>query len=528
MDTSRSKPGSVARPAPLTMRAMWAVLAVVIIADVMDLLDATITNIAAPTIVHKLGGGEMLVKWLGSSYALALGLLLVLGGRLGDRFGQRCVFLVGIAGFTLASLACGLSTGPAMLIVARLCQGGFGALLIPQGIAIMTAHFSRDMMRKAFSVFGPAMGLAMVAGPLLAGFLIDADIAGLSWRPMFLINIALGGIGFTAALRVLPRDAGDRRIVLDGLGAGLLALAMSGLLFGLIEGSTAGWTTLPFASIAVGVVGFVLFALRQGTAAQPLIKPSLFADRGFTSGLVMGLAFFGVVGGMNYVVALFLQLGLRLSPSHAALALVPMVVGIMAASVAAARLMEKLGRTLIFVGLLVTLAGVGWLLEVVLLTGTGASTWMLAPALVVMGFGMGTCFGTLFDITVGGVAADEAGSASGSLSAVQQLATAVGSAVMTTIYFQLLPSFGQAHAVVVGLAVVIGVTVLCLGLVWLLPRTARADREDEGEASDGSAPSTASQCQSGPARPRSGAFHADPATHRQPLGAAISSAPMPR
>jgi len=477
MDTSRSNSGS------LTNRSMWAILVVLLIADVMDLLDATITNIAAPTIVHELGGGELLVKWLGSSYALSMGILLVLGGRLGDRFGQRRLFLVGIAGFTLASLACGLSASPAMLIVARLCQGGFGALLIPQGIAIMTAHFSRGMMRKAFSVFGPAMALAMVAGPLVAGFLIDADLAGLSWRPMFLINIVLGTIGFAAALRVLPHDAGDCRVVLDGLGAGLLALGMFGLLFGLIEGSTEGWAAPSFASIGVGLVGLALFALRQRTAADPLIKPSLLRDRGFTSGLVMGLALFGVIGGMNYVVALFLQLGLGLTPSHAALALVPMVLGIMAASVAAAQLMERLGRTLIFIGLLVTLAGAGWLLEVVLLEGTAAGPWMLAPALLVMGFGMGTCFGTLFDITVGGISADEAGSASGSLSAVQQLATAIGAAVMTTLYFKLLPSHGQAHAVTVGLAVVMGVTSLCTGLVWLLPRSGRAEREETaGEA----------------------------------------------
>ncbi|MEZ5125065.1 MAG: MFS transporter [Thermoleophilia bacterium] len=481
MDTSRSASGSAK---VLTTGMMWAILAVLIIADVMDLLDATITNIAAPTIVHELGGGELLVKWLGSSYALSLGILLVLGGRLGDRFGQRRVFLVGIAGFTLASLACGLASGPATLIVARLCQGAFGALLIPQGIAIMTAHFSRDMTRKAFSVFGPAMGLAMVAGPLLAGFLIDADIAGLSWRPMFLINIVLGAVGFVAALRVLPCDDGDRRVALDGLGAGLLAVGMFGLLFGLIEGSTEGWTVLPFVSLAVGLAGFGLFALRQKTAAQPLIKPSLFSDRGFTSGLVMGLAYFAVVGGMNYVVALFLQLGLGLSPSRAALTLVPMVVGIMMAAVAAAQLMEKLGRTLIFIGLLVTLSGVGWLLQVVLLEGTGVNPWTLSPALLVMGFGMGTCFGTLFDITVGGVAADEAGSASGSLSAVQQLATAIGSAVMTTVYFKMLPAHGQAHAVVVGLAVVAVVTGLCLGLVWLLPGAVRGEGEAVGADCD--------------------------------------------
>jgi EmrB/QacA subfamily drug resistance transporter len=461
---------------------MWAILAVVIIADVMDLLDATITNIAAPSIVRNLGGGETLIKWLGSSYALALGVLLVIGGRLGDRFGQRRLFLVGIAGFTLASLACGLSVSPTMLITARLCQGAVGALLIPQGIAIMTAHFTRKMMDKAFSFFGPVMGLAMVGGPILAGFLIDANLAGTGWRAMFLINLLLGTVGFVTAFRVLPRDAGDKRVVLDGLGAGLLALTMFGLLFGLIEGSSHGWTALPFVSIAVGLLGFIAFCYRQKTAKNPLIK------RGFTSGLIMGLALFSAVGGMFYVLALFLQLGLGLTPAHAALSLAPVALGIVVASVVAVTLIAKLGRTLIFFGLLVALAGIGWLLAIVLGHGTSASPWTLAPALFVMGFGVGTCFGTLFDVTLGDVRADEAGSASGSLSAVQQLATAIGAAAITTVYFQTLAASGQAHAMTVSLVVVLGVTIVCCGLVWLLPRAARVERgEAEGPTADAGA-----------------------------------------
>ena len=473
MDTSRPKTGT------LTTRTMWAILAVAIIADVMDLLDATVTNIAAPTIVRELGGGETLIKWLGSSYALALGVLLVMGGRLGDRYGQRRLFLIGIAGFTLASLACGLSTGPAMLITARLFQGAFGALLIPQGIAIMTAHFTREMMAKAFSFFGPALGLAMVGGPILAGFLIDANIAGTGWRAMFLINLVLGSVGFIAALRVLPRDSGDKGVVLDGLGAGLLALTMFGLLFGLIEGSSRGWTALPFISIAVGLVGFLAFCYRQKTAKNPLIKPSLLANRGFTSGLIMGLALFAAVSGVFYVIALFLQLGLGLTPAHAALSLTPVAIGIIVASGGAMKLIARLGRLLILCGLLIALAGIGWLLAIVVREGTGASPWTLAPALFVLGVGMGTCFGTLFDVALGDIRADEAGSASGSLSAVQQLAAAIGSAAMTTVYFKSLATSGQAHAMIVSLIVVLVVTVACCGLVWLLPRAARMS---EGEA----------------------------------------------
>ncbi len=476
MDTSRSE----TKPGSLSARAMWAVLAVAIIADVMDLLDATVTNIAAPSIVRDLGGGETLIKWLGSSYALALGVLLVMGGRLGDRYGQRRLFLVGIAGFTLASLACGLSVDPVMLITARLCQGAFGALLIPQGMAIMMAHFTREMMDKAFSLFGPALGLAMVGGPILAGFLIDANIAGTGWRAMFLINIVLGTVGFAAALRVLPRDAGDKSVVLDGLGAGLLAMTMFGLLFGLIEGSSSGWTALPVVSIAVGLLGFIAFCFRQKTAENPLIKPSLLAHRGFTSGLVMGLAFFAAVSGLFYVIALFMQLGLGLTPAHAALSLAPVAVGIVAASVIAMKLIARLGRTLIFCGLLISLAGIGWLLALVLGRGTSVGPWSLAPPLLTMGVGMGTCLGTLFDIALGDVRADEAGSASGALSAVQQLAGAIGAAAVTTVYFRSVARSGQAHAMAVSLIVVGAVAVLCCGLVWLLPRAARLERDEAG------------------------------------------------
>ncbi len=479
MDTSR--PETVT----LTTRAMWAILAVVIIADVMDLLDATVTNIAAPSIVQNLGGGETLIKWLGSSYALALGVLLVVGGRLGDRYGQRRLFLIGIAGFTLASMACGLSVSPAMLVSARLCQGAFGALLIPQGIAIMTSYFSREMMDKAFSFFGPALGLAMVGGPILAGFLIDANIAGTGWRAMFLINLVLGTVGLAVALRVLPRDSGDKGVVLDGLGAGLLAVTMFGLLFGLIEGSSHGWSTLPYVSIAIGLLGFALFCYRQKTAKNPLIKPSLLTNRGFTSGLVMGLVLFAAVSGVFYVISLFLQLGLRLTPSHAALSLVPVALGIVVSSVIAMALIARLGRLLIFFGLLISLAGIGWLLALVLGRGMSVGLWTMAPALFVMGFGMGTCFGTLFDVALGDIRPSEAGSASGSLSAVQQLASAIGAAAITTVYFKTLAASGQAHAMTVSLVVVLVVTVVCCGLVWLLPRAARVDgREAERHGPD--------------------------------------------
>ncbi|WP_369248330.1 MFS transporter [Streptomyces sp. R41] len=451
-------------------RTRWAILGVVLAADVLDLLDGTITNIAAPTIAEDLGGGTGLIQWLGASYALALGVLLVLGGRLGDKYGRRCLFLAGLGGFTAASVACGLAPTPGTLVAARLAQGAFGALVIPQGFGILGATWPRDQIGKAYSLFGPVMGLSAVGGPILAGLLIDTDIAGLGWRSMFLINLVLGGAALLAATRLLPRDTGDRTVTVDGPGSALLGATMLGLLTGLIEGSAHGWTPTSTALVAAGVALFAAFCHRQRTAANPLIQPSLLHNRGFTSGLVLGIVFFAAVAGLLYVVSLFLQQGLGRSPAGAALGLMPLSAGIVIASIACYRLIGALGRRLVLIGLLITLAGTGYLLALVSTSGTNTGSWALVPPLLVVGLGMGTCFGSVYDVTVGDIDAGEAGSAGGSLGAVQQLANAIGAAAVTTVYFK--ANGGEAHATTVSLTAVAAVTLLCCPLVGLLPRKA--------------------------------------------------------
>ncbi|MFB7248699.1 MFS transporter [Streptomyces populi] len=447
-------------------RVRWAILGVVLAADVLDLLDSTITNIAAPTITHDLGGGTALIQWLGASYALALGVLLVLGGRLGDKYGRRRLFLTGLAGFTAASAACGLAPTPGTLVAARLVQGAFGALVIPQGFGILGATWPRDQIGKAYSLFGPVMGLSAVGGPVLAGFIVDADLAGLGWRPMFLINIVLGGAALLAAARLLPRDTGDRATTVDAPGSVLLGATMLTLLTGLIEGSAHGWDAPPVLLLLVGLALFAGFCHRQRTAPSPLIKPSLLHNRGFTSGLVIGVVFFAAVAGLLYVVSLFLQQGLGRSPAAAALALTPLSAGIVIASIACYRLIGRLGRRLVLIGFLVTLAGTAHLIALVATSGTDTGGWALVPPLLVIGLGMGACFGSLYDVTIGDIAPEEAGSAGGSLGAVQQLANAIGAAAVTTVYFR---TGGGAHATTVSLTVVAAVALLCCPLVRLLP-----------------------------------------------------------
>src|ERR1700744_2751979 len=423
MTTTLTEPGTVT--AGRSSRVMWAILGLVLLADALDVIDARVTNIAAPAIAGELHGGESLVRWLGPAYMLAMGVLLVVGGRLGDRFGQRRLFLTGIGGVTPASALAGAAPAPALLIVARVAQGAFGALLIPQGVAIMTKAFSRDMLAKAFGLFGPVLGLSSVGGPVLAGFVISADVFGLSWRPIFLINVILGVTGLIMAARILPRDDVDRSTVVDGWASGLLAVTMIGLLYGLIEGSTNGWGVIPIVSITAGVLFFAAFAHRQRTETHPLIKPSLMTNRGFTSGLLVCLVAVAAGSGLLFVLSLFLQEGLDVSPRGTSLALLPLTSGLVAAGFSVmGGLVAKLGRRLVFIGLAVDLVGCGWVMALVEGSGTNVSLWALAPAFFVIGAGIGLSFATIPVVALGDAKPDEAGSASGSLHSLPQTAPA--------------------------------------------------------------------------------------------------------
>jgi EmrB/QacA subfamily drug resistance transporter len=452
----------------------WIVLAVVLLADIIDLLDATITNIAAPSIAASLGGGPALVQWLGASYLLSMGALLVPGGRLGDKFGRRRLFLIGIVGFTLASIACGLALSPVQIIAARLIQGAFGALLIPQGFGILGAVFPQEDLGKAFSAFGPVMGLSAVGGPILAGALIHANVLGLGWRTAFLINIVIGGVALLSAWMLLPSDHGDRTVHIDLRGAALLGASVLAALFSLIEGSASGWPPL---TLAIGVVGVALFAVfwrQQQMTDEPLLQPSLFRNRGFTSGLVVGIAFFAALSGLMLVISLFVQYGLAYSPFETALTTAPVAVGISIAAVIASRFIAARGRTVIYIGMLLTIAGTLALLTTLSVLGVVAGPWPLALPLLIVGFGAGAAFGAIFTVALGDTDASEAGSASGSLSAVQQLAAAAGAAAVTTVYFQRIPFAGQTGAATASLIVVVATLMATLALVRRMPLHAQA------------------------------------------------------
>lgn len=457
-------------PSPLVR---WLIFAAVLTADVMDLLSTSVTNLAAPSIVRDLHAPESLSPWLGSAYALALGSVLVLGARLGDKYGARRLFLTGLAGFALASLACALSVSPAMIVAARVAQGTFGALLIPQGFSLLLRAFPRTELGRVFGLFGPLMAVSSISGPVLAGFLLWLNPFGLDWRAVFLINVAIGAVLYPLSARVLPRAGGDRSVRLDPVAAALLIAALLGLLGGLvmIGGHERGWR--PAAAIAAGAVTASLFVLRQRRSPVPFLTPSLFRVRSFVAGLIVGFVFFAAVAGLLYATSLYLQLGRGLAPLPAAALMAPLSAGIIAASFSARGFIGRLGRRLLALGLIGMGAGTVGYLTVILLAPD--AIWALPLPLLACGLGMGGCFGSVFAVALGEVGPDQVGSASGTLNAVQQIASAVGAALISAAYLAA-ASMGTARdAVATSLVIVLVVTALCLAALPLLPRRAAPD-----------------------------------------------------
>ncbi len=419
-----------------TYQLRWMILAIVLVAEVMDLLDATIVNVAAPSIRADLGGSATTLQWLGAAYTLTFAVLLITGGRLGDRYGRRRLFMVGIVGFTTASALCAAAPSAGVLIATRALQGAFGALLIPQGFGMIKEAFPEDQVAKAFAAFGPVIGLSAVASPIVGGALVDADIAGSGWRAIFLVNLPLGIIGLVGALRVMPRTSGDRGTRLDPGGALLVSLASVALIYPLVQGRELGWPLWCFALLAAGAALFAGFvSYERGHRDRALIAPSLLRNRAFTSGLLVAVCFFASMIGLNLVLSLFCQLGEHFSPLRTGLTLAPFAIGVALTAGASYPLAARFGRSSLQAGFAVMGTGLVLLAAMVHNSGEGVSSWTLVPGELLAGMGMGIALPPLFDFILAEVQGDEVGSASGVLNAVQQLGAALGIAVLATIFF---------------------------------------------------------------------------------------------
>lgn len=446
----------------------WAALAVILGAEAIDLLDASIVTVSVPTIRDDLGLGLSTVQWIVAGYSLAMAVGLITGGRLGDLFGRRRMFLVGVLGFVLTSLLSAVAPTGETLIMSRVLQGLFGAVMLPQGFGMIKEMFPPREMVKALGMFGPVMGASAVCGPILAGWLIDLDLLGLGWRTSFLINVPVGLLTCAAAIRLLPAGVTESRTVRRRLDVPGMLLAGTGSLlvvFPLVQGRESGWPTWTFVVLGGGVAVFGLFARRVCRVRFPLVEPSLFRKRPYTGGLVVVLMFSGLVAAFAFILNLLTQLELGYSATEAGLAIAPVSLGIVLGSLGGYGLARRIGRRTLHLGLVVTGLGLGTLYA--LLPDPSGSPWHFVPGVLVAGVGMGLMIAPLFNVILAGVDDHEVGSAAGVLTAVQQLGSAVGVAVLGTVF--LAGSFGLATiAMLVAL-------VITFGLVFLLPGRAREE-----------------------------------------------------
>lgn len=486
VDRSAPRTTTTASPRPDASRPKWSAFAVVLAAMILNLLDSTIVNVGAPSIQRDLALTSAQLEWIAAGYTLALAVGLLTGGRLGDMFGRKRMLLAGLAGFIVASAGCSMAWSGDALITARVVQGLCAALLVPQCFGLIRDIFPPAEMSKAFGALGPVIGLSTVAGPVVSGLLIRADLFGSGWRALFLINLPIGAAALIAGSRLLPSSAARRDgLRLDPAGTALMALVSFLVVFPLVEGRALGWPVWIFALLAAAAPIVVLFARQQRgrvrSGRSPLIELSLLRKRSYLSGVLFTLVFFGTVVGFSLTNGLYLQIVLGRSPMTASLYGVAIAVGAFLGSGVGAWATSAIGRPILHVGLTIMAAGTVTLYLCLRAAQHGVGALQLVPGMALFGLGMGMIFVPLFSIIMGDIEDHEVGSASGLLESLQQLGASVGVAVLATVFFGALhrgggtePGNGPHIAVVQHtLFATLVLIAVAFALGWLLPRRAR-------------------------------------------------------
>ncbi|MEV7088530.1 MFS transporter [Streptomyces sp. NPDC093085] len=406
----------------------------------MDLVDVTIVNIAIPSMERDLGASFGAIQWITAGYALAFAAGLITGGRLGDIYGRKRLFLIGISGFTIASALCGFAASPEMLVGSRLLQGAMAAMMVPQVLAIIHVTFPAHERGKVFGLFGAIVGLGAVSGPLLGALLTQWNLFGLAWRPIFLINLPVGVAGVVLARRFIVESKAPRALRLDLVGVALVTTALLMLVYPLTRGRDLGWPLwghLCMAGSLVVLAALVAYERRKSRRdGSPLIELSLFRIKSFAAGIAVQLTF-GIALGIFFLVwTLYMQIGLGWSPLHAGLTGLPFSVAVsVAAALSVQKLVPRFGRKVLQAGALTMIAGVLLHLAVADRYGLGIHSWQMAPPLVVMGAGMGLIVAPLTDAVLSDVPREHSGSASGLINTTQQMGNALGLGLVSVVFF---------------------------------------------------------------------------------------------
>ncbi|MFJ9965373.1 MFS transporter [Streptomyces avermitilis] len=427
--TESTRTGAAKTP-PAAPSRRWWILAVVAIAQLMVVLDATIVNIALPSAQADLGFSDGNRQWVVTAYALAFASLLLLGGRIADLFGRKPAFLAGVTGFALASALGGAATSFGMLVTARALQGVFGALLAPAALSLLNTTFTDARERaKAFSVYGAIAGAGGAVGLLLGGILTDA----FDWRWTLYVNVAIAVVAFAGGWLLLSNHRDATNSKLDVPGTVLVAGGLFALVYGFSNAETHDWDSpQTWGFLIAGGVLLTAFAWWQTRAAHPLLPLRILLDRSrgasYLAVLITGAGMFGVFLFLTY----YLQLNLGFSPTKTGVAFLPMVGALMVtAQLGTTVLLPRIGpKAVIPLGFAIATAGMAWL------TGIGIGshyTTAVLPQLIVIGVGLGMVMPPAMQLATGGVGAEDAGVASATVNAMQQVGGSIGTALLNTL-----------------------------------------------------------------------------------------------
>lgn len=426
--------------APPVGRARTIALVSLFMASFMELLDATIVNVALPDIERALGANSAQLQWMVASYTLALAIGLITGSRVGDIYGRKKTFIVGLVIFTVASVLCGIAMNPEMLIISRALQGFASAAMIPQVLSSLQVMYKPSERAGAMAGFSALAGVAAVSGPILGAVLTNADIFGWGWRTIFFVNIPVGIFAIICAVKFVPESVAPVRHKLDLSGVVVLAVGMISVLYPLTMGREEDWPAWTFLMMGFGVlmlVGFVLLQWREEkNGGEPLVAVSLFKSRPFAAGIVMMFLFFIPMNGFFLIQTLFLQLGLEYPILKAGLTMIPFSIMVpVLAGISAAILARKIGRVVLQLGPLVIAVGFVVLIFTVHAVGGAVTPWHLLAGLALSGAGFGMVVAPVGIFVLSEVPTKFAGSASGLFNTTSQLAGALGVAIIGTIFF---------------------------------------------------------------------------------------------
>ncbi|MFF0450862.1 MFS transporter [Streptomyces sp. NPDC004609] len=429
-DVPTGLPDNQASAGPGSSPRRWWVLAVIGLAQLMIMLDATIVNIALPSVQADIGFSDNDRQWIVTAYALTFGSLLLIGGRIADLFGRKGAFLAGLVGFAVASVVGGAATSFEVLVAARALQGLFSALLAPAALALLTTTFTDAKERaRAFAIFGAIAGAGGALGNLLGGVLTEY----LDWRWTLYINVGLAAAALVGGALLLQQQRQTERPKLDLPGAALVTLGLFALVYGFSNAESKGWSSpATWGFLVGGVVLLACFVRRQAVTGSPLLPLRILIDRDRGASLVALLI---TTGGM-YAVALFLayymQQTLQYTPIETGLSFLPIPVSLVAASgIATGVLMPRYGpRVVVPLGMLLLTAGMVWFTALELDSSYAGG---ILPPLLVLGFGLGLIYAPAIDLATYRVAEDDAGVASAAVNTTQQVGGSLGIAVLNTL-----------------------------------------------------------------------------------------------